>query len=96
MFPQIKAARDFDLDSQDVEGLLAIGCPPDEYGGEASFVENRVAILTRFGHAPLEEAPVGAMVAEVWNEPFGPFRDQDLPRRRSAFNSVARRIIGRS
>jgi hypothetical protein len=90
MFSQIKAA----LDGEDIEGLVAVGCPPDEYNSEASLIESRIAKLTQFGHEPLEEAKVEAIVAEVWNEQFGPFSDEDLQKRRSAFTVVARKIIG--
>jgi hypothetical protein len=90
MFSQIKAA----LDGEDIEGLVAIGCPPDEYNSETSLIESRIARLTRFGNEPLEAAKVEAIVAEVWNEQFGPFSDEDLQKRRSAFTAVARRIVG--
>ena len=90
MFSQIKAA----LDNEDIEGLMAFGCPADEYNGEASLIEGRIAKLTRSEHEPLGEAEVERIVAEVWNEEFGPFSDEDLQERRSAFTSVARKIIG--
>jgi len=90
MFSQIKAA----LDSEDIEGLVAIGCPPDEYNGEASLIESRIAQLTRFGEKPLAEAQVERVVAEIWNEMFGPFSDEDIQKRRPAFIAVARKIIG--
>ena len=90
MFSQIKAA----LDNEDIEGLMAFGCPADEYNGEASLIEGRIAKLTRSEHEPLGEAEVERIVAEVRNEEFGPFSDEDLQERRSAFTSVARKIIG--
>jgi hypothetical protein len=90
MFSRIKAA----LDHADIEGLLAIGCPADEYNSEASLIEDRIAKLEQSGHEPPAEAQVERIVAEVWNEQFGPFRDEDLKQRCSAFTSVARKIIG--
>jgi hypothetical protein len=92
MFSQIKAA----LDSEDIEGLVAVGCPADEYSGEASLIEDRIAKLTRFGDEPLGQSQVERIVAEVWNEEFGPFSDEDLTKRRSAFSSVARKITSSS
>ena len=90
MFSQIKAA----LDHADIEGLLAIGCPADEYNSEASLIEDRIAKLAQSGPEPPAEAQAERTVAEVWNEQFGPFSDEDLQKRSSAFTSVARKIIG--
>ena len=90
MFSQIKTA----LDHEDIEGLLAIGCAADEYNSEASVIEDRIAKLAQSGHEPPAEAQVERIVAEVWNEQFGPFSDEDLQKRRSAFTSVVRNIIG--
>ncbi len=90
MFSQIKAV----LDNEDIEGLGAFGCPADEYNGEASLIEGRIAKLAQSEHGPLGEAQVERIVAEVWNEEFGPFSDEDLQKRHSAFTSVARKIIG--
>jgi len=89
MFSQIKAA----LDNEDIEGLMAIGCPADEYNGEATLIEERIAELTRSVHEPLSEVQVEKIVADVWNEMFGPFSDEDLQMRRSAFTTIARKII---
>jgi hypothetical protein len=89
-FAQIKAA----LDSEDIEGLLAIGCPPDEYDSEATLIDSRIAALRRLGGEPLGESETERIVAEVWNEMFGPFSDEDLQKRQPAFRSVARKIVG--
>ena len=90
MFSKVKAA----LNSEDIEGLVAMGCPPDEYDSEASLIEGRIAKLTQSGEKPLAENQVERIVAEVWNEMFGPFDDEDMQERRSAFTAVARKIIG--
>jgi hypothetical protein len=90
MFSKVKAA----LNSEDIEGLVAMGCPPDEYDSEASLIEGRIAKLTQSGEKPLAENQVERIVAEVWNELFGPFDDEDMQERRSAFTAVARKIIG--
>ncbi|MGP0095771.1 MAG: hypothetical protein ACLPHI_01935 [Terriglobales bacterium] len=90
MFSKIKAA----LDSEDIEGLVAIGCPPDEYNSEASLIEGRISKLTQLGEKPLAGNQVERMVAEVWNEMFGPFNVEDPQKRQPAFASVARKIVG--
>jgi hypothetical protein len=86
----IKAA----LDSEDIEGLLAIGCPPDEYDSEANRIDSRITGLRRLGDEPLGESQVERIVADVWNEMFGSFSDEDFQKRQSAFTSVARKIVG--
>jgi hypothetical protein len=85
-FHTIKVA----LDSEDVEGLLAMGCPPDEYDSEASLIEGRIA---KVPGDKLNADRIADIVAEVWNSQFGPFDEEDLDKRRQAFSSVARRIL---
>jgi len=88
MFRTIKTA----LDSEDVEGLLALGCPTDEYDGEASLIEDRLAKTTNFGERPLSATQVEKILAEVWDFKFGPFTTEALNKRRPAFASIARKI----
>jgi hypothetical protein len=85
-FRKIKAA----LDSEDVEGLLAMGSPPDEYDSEASLIEDRIA---KVAGDKLNVDRIADIVTEVWNSQFGPFDEEDLNKRRQAFSSVARRIL---
>lgn len=88
IFRKVKSA----LDEEDIEGLLVIGSPSDEYEGEASLIENEIAKLTNFGERALAFAQVEEIIARVWNDRFGPFNCEDLNKRRSAFSSVARKI----
>jgi hypothetical protein len=85
---QVKAA----LDSEDIEGLLAVGCPADEYDGEASSIESEIAKVTDFGEKPVSVEQAETVVTDVWKRRFGPFTAEDLERRRSQFTAVARRI----
>ena len=85
-FRQIKAA----LDSEDPEGLLAMGAPHDEYYSEASLIEGRIA---KVHTDEISADRIADIVAEVWNSQFGPFDEEDLNKRRQAFSSVARRIL---
>jgi hypothetical protein len=89
-FAQSKAA----LDCEDIEGLLAMGCPADEYDSEAAMIDNRIAELEWNKEAGPARPQVEQIVAEVWNEMFGPFSDEDLQKRQSAFASVALKIMG--
>jgi hypothetical protein len=88
IFREIKAA----LDHADIEGLLAYGCPADEYDGEASLIESEIAKITDFGKKPLSTEQCERIVIDVWIKQFGPFQTQDLEMRGPAFSSVARKI----
>jgi hypothetical protein len=87
-FGQIKDV----LDKEDIEGLLVLGCPSDEYDGEASLIESGVARVTNFGKSKTSVDVVEAIICEVWNNQFGPFDPLDLEKRRPAFTSVAQKI----
>jgi hypothetical protein len=88
IFREIKAA----LDHEDIEGLLASGCPADEYDSEASLIESEIAKITDFGKQPLSIGPCERIVIDVWIKQFGPFKAEDLELRGPAFSSVARKI----
>ncbi len=45
IFREIKAA----LDHEDIEGLLASGCPTDEYDSEASLIQSEIAKMQTLG-----------------------------------------------
>jgi hypothetical protein len=68
------------LGQEDVEGLLALDCPANEYDGEASMIQDRIAKATHFGKSVLEFGPIEEIVAEVWNGQFGPFEAAELER----------------
>jgi hypothetical protein len=87
-FREIKSA----LDREDIEGLLALECPSDEYDGEASLIESGVAKATNFGKSAISVEQVEGIVRAVWDSQFGPFDPPDLEKRRSGFASVAHRI----
>lgn len=88
MFHEIKAA----LDSEDIEGLLALDCPRDEYDGEASLIESGIAKVTDFGKTKAGAKQIEELIARVWNDQFGPFDDEELMRRQPAFASVAKKL----
>ncbi len=88
-FREIKST----LDREDIEGFLALQCPPDEYDGEASLIESALAKATKFGEQKIGGEIVETIVAEVWNSRFGPFDPEDLNRRRPALASAAQRIM---
>ena len=87
-FRYIKAA----LDSEDIEGLLALGCPSDEYDGEASLIESGMAKATNFGARSMGAEELQEIVAYVWNDRFGPFGPDEIERRTAAFANVAKKL----
>lgn len=76
------------LRQEDIEGLLSMGAPRDEYGPEEEMIVNRVGEAE--SNAPthnITTEEVEAIINSVWKEMFG-LSDQ-LLRRRRAFQSVA-------
>jgi hypothetical protein len=90
IFREIKAA----LDHEDIEGLLASGCPADEYDSEASLIESEIAKVTDFGQKSVSVIQCERIVIDVWIKQFGPFKAGDLEMRRRAFSAVAQKIAG--
>jgi hypothetical protein len=88
IFRQVKAV----LDHEDIEGLLASGCPADEYDGEASLIESEIAKATDFGNKNVSVAQCERIVIDIWIRQFGPFKREDLEMRSAAFAAVAEKI----
>ncbi len=80
------------LSSEDVEGLLSLGAPPDEYSHEARQVASALEKLNSIND--LKESAIASIVQRVWIESFGPFSDEDLLNRLPVFQKVARRLRG--
>jgi hypothetical protein len=78
------------LRAEDIEGLIQVGAPSDEYEGEARKV---TAALQGAGQAPPTEAALVSILRGVWDEMFGPFSPEELQQRDPAFRNVARRIL---
>jgi cell division ATPase FtsA len=79
------------LRQEDIEGLLSMGAPDDEYGPEAEMIINRVGELESSSptHNVTREE-IEAIMRTVWKEMFGLFEDQ-LQQRHGAFQSIAAR-----
>ncbi len=89
MYRRIKSA----LDAEDVEGLLAMGCPTDEYDSEASLIENEIAKASDYGKRPIDIAQVASLIRKIWDDQFGPFAKEELEKRHPAFASIAKKIV---
>jgi cell division ATPase FtsA len=76
------------LRKEDIEGLLSMGAPDDEYGPEAQMIVNRVGEAE--SHVPghkITKEEIEAIIYAVWREMFGLSEDQ-LRQRRRSFQSV--------
>jgi len=89
LFAEIKRA----LDEEDVEGLLALDCPSNEYDEEARLIADRVRSVTKLGENLLVLADAERIVEEVCNKQFGPFEGAQLEIRRPIWRAVAKRIV---
>jgi len=82
------------IDAEDPEGLLALGCPADEYSHEVSIIAAKIheLALRKGSQATAEE--MAELVTEVWIQYFGPFNTIDLEKRKSSFLAVGHRLAG--
>lgn len=82
------------LNREDIEALLSLGAPPDEYDREAELVGQRVeGLLASRPERPLSKGEVADVLRDVWNKTFGPFSQEELAKRESAFRQAASEII---
>jgi hypothetical protein len=79
------------LNDEDVEGLLAVGAPGDEYEAEARLIAEA---LERLPDTDFVVDRVMATVADVCNRMFGPFNEDELRTRSPVYRRVAERIVG--
>jgi len=77
------------LNSEDIEGLLALGAPEDEYSQEAQSI---AAALNVLHEDDFTEDNLTEIVRRIWIDAFGPLSDADLKKRARAFRQVAREI----
>lgn len=78
------------LNDEDIEGLLRVGAPSDEYEFEAQMIAKAI---TQASESELTEGCLTAVVRRTWVEMFGPFPEEQLGQRESAFQRVARRVL---
>jgi hypothetical protein len=76
------------LCEEDIEGLIKLGAPADEYNSEAKEIE---AAMSRLGDERSEEQLV-QVLERVWKG-FFDLSTKDIEQRRDAFQRVARRIM---
>ncbi len=92
MIALLSRVRDV-LERADIEGLIAIGAPKDEYDSEAEMISHQIADFESSAKGRITEESVVTILRSVWQETFE-LDDQALAKRRRAFNSAARAIVG--
>lgn len=76
------------LQAEDVEGLIALGAPADEYAMEAEKIANILQSLTK---DELNEKNIAAVIASVWAEMFNRSAEE-LLQRAHAFQRIATQL----
>jgi hypothetical protein len=81
------------LRHEDIEGLLRLGAPSDEYESEAKMIADRIDETERKtpGHR-ITRSEAEVIVAAIWNVMFG-LSDEDMSQRKDAFASIAARLL---
>ncbi|MGO9336568.1 MAG: hypothetical protein ACLPY1_03570 [Terracidiphilus sp.] len=78
------------LREADIESLIEIGAPDDEYTSEARDIANAVSHIDE---SRLAEGQLLDVLRSVWARSFD-LAQEDVERRAPAFQQVARRILG--
>ncbi len=81
------------LRSEDIEGLLRLGAPRDEYAYEARTI---ISALSGLRLDDLTESVLINAVQKTWMESFGPLSDMDIQKRMPGFQKVARHILNQA
>jgi len=80
------------LRCEDIEGLLSMGAPNDEYESEAEMIADRVGEAEKKTTDKITREEVENIVATVWKEMFG-LSDVLAQRRKDAFAAIAARLV---
>jgi hypothetical protein len=78
------------LNGEDLEGLLQLGAPADEYKSEALDI---ISVIAEAGPSALTEDTLTGVIESVWIRTFGPFSVEEVRQRKAGFRRVARTIL---
>jgi cell division ATPase FtsA len=81
------------LRQEDIEGLLSMGAPGDEYESEVEMIANRISEAEE--KAPehrLTREEVENIIASVWKEMFE-LSDEDVKQRQAPFAAIAAQLV---
>ena len=76
--------------AEDMEGLIALGAPDDEYDSEAFEVQTELEALE---DREMSQACVSTIVANVWRGSFGPFDEDGWRQREPVLRHLVQRIL---
>ena len=80
------------LRRHDIEGLINIGAPENEYNTEAKMIADRIGTAEwRVQPQKLSVAQIKEIIRDVWTEMFG-LDEEDLGKRENAFEQIAKRL----
>ncbi len=82
---------EMELNAEDIEGLLRLGTPTDEYSGEARDI---AAALEVIESSRLGADVVTATISLIWTKSFD-LSDDDMLKRLPAIRNVASRLVCR-
>ena len=77
------------LEAEDIEGLLELGAPSDEYFQEAQWISQALKSLA----GRVSEEDLVAIFKNVWNRSFGPLTERELNKRTPAFQQASSLIL---
>ena len=77
------------LQTEDIEGLIELGAPADEYSDEAARIGSRLNALA----GEINEDQVLGIISTVWEQSFG-LSSHDIKQRTPALRRVAGEIVG--
>jgi len=81
------------LRTHDIEGLIEIGAPEDEYNSEAKMIAERIGTAEwRVCPQKLSLAQIKEIIRNVWVEMFG-LDEEVLGKREDAFEEIAKRLV---
>ena len=78
------------LRGEDIEGLLDLGAPRDEYSSEAKAI---FSALVRLKDGDVTESILCDLIAQIWIRSFGAFDEGELEKRSVAFHRVAQQLL---
>jgi hypothetical protein len=74
------------LRSLDIEGLIELGAPTDEYISESKDIEMAIKLLRK---EDSNEESLVKIIQAIWMKNFGPFSDNDIELRMPEFRKLA-------
>lgn len=78
------------LNREDVEGLMAVGAPEDEYDAEAELIRQAI----EDGQVKLRAEELNELLQGIWQKMFGPFSEEEIKQRQAALEKVSRQLVG--